>query len=297
VPRPRESDLYPAVKAFLQGQGYTVKGEVRGCDVVGVRGDEPPVVVELKLAFSLGLVLQGVDRLAMTDRVYLAVPRPRGRRGPGAAIRRRDVRALCRRLGLGLLAVGPAPDAAAVEVVLDPLPYRPRPQARRLGRLLGEHARREGDPNPGGLTRTPLVTAYRQEALRCALLIDRAGRAPLRALRESGLVPNAPRILQRDVYGWFQRVARATYRLTDRARADLARFTGAGALPVLPPPPEPAPVGPRATPGPPACGDLSTGRGPADGPDVAGAPAAGARPRRRRRSAAPPVEPRVPARA
>jgi hypothetical protein len=77
------------------------------------------------------------------------------------------------------------------------------------------------------------MTAYRQEALRCALLIDRGGHASLRALRATGLVPNAARIMQRDVYGWFSRVERATYRLTDRARHDLASFATAGALPDL----------------------------------------------------------------
>ena len=51
---PLESDLYAPVKALLEGQGYVVKGEVRGCDVVAVRGGEPPVIVELKRAFGLG---------------------------------------------------------------------------------------------------------------------------------------------------------------------------------------------------------------------------------------------------
>jgi hypothetical protein len=239
-----ESELYPAVKAFLEAQGYAVKGEVNGCDVVAVRDGEPPVIVELKPAFNLALVLQGVDRLALSDRVYLAVARPRRRRGPGARVYRRDVRKLCRRLGLGLLTVADGgvrgPDHASgngspgrVEILLDPVPYRPRPDGRRLARLLGEHARRAGDPNRGGISGVPLVTAYRQEALRCALLLD-GGRASLRELRESGLAPNAARILQRDVYGWFARVRRATYGLTARGRADLARFAAAGTLPELP---------------------------------------------------------------
>src|SRR5262249_14499851 len=158
-----EADLYPAVKAFLEAQGYDVKAEVRGCDVVAVRGDEPPVIVELKLAFSLALLLQGVDRLTMTDRVYLAVGRPRG------SVLRRDVRDLCRRLGLGLMTVVPGRSAHGVEVIVDPVPYRPRRRTASLTRLLGEHARRVGDPNRGGVTRTPIVTAYRQEALRCAI--------------------------------------------------------------------------------------------------------------------------------
>ena len=225
-----EADLYPAVKAFLERQGYDVKAEVRGCDVVATRGDEPPVIVELKLAFSLTLVLQGVDRLSLTDRVYLAVARPRGRRG---SVLRRDVRSLCRRLGLGLMTVAPGRAAACVEVLVDPVPYRPRRHKTALTRLLSEHARRVGDPNRGGVTRTPIVTAYRQEALRCAMLIERGGRASLKALRETGLVPNASRILQRDVYGWFRRLERATYILTERARQDLGRFAAASALPEL----------------------------------------------------------------
>ena len=71
-----EASLYGPVKQFLEGLGFEVKGEVRGCDLVGRRGDEPPVIVELKLRFNLALVLQGVDRLALSERVYLAVPRP-----------------------------------------------------------------------------------------------------------------------------------------------------------------------------------------------------------------------------
>jgi hypothetical protein len=231
---PAETDLYPAVKAFLEDQGYQVKAEVSGCDVVATRRDEPPVIVELKLAFNLTLLLQGIDRLSLTDHVYLAVPRPRGRRGQRASVSRSDVRNLCRRLGLGLMTVAPGGQRADhVEVVLAPGPYRPRQRSKRLARLLGEHARRMGDPNRAGVAKTPLVTAYRQEALRCARLIERGGHANLRMLRETGVVPNAPRILQRDVYGWFRRLGRATYGLTDRARHDLARFSAAGALPGL----------------------------------------------------------------
>ena len=77
-----EVALYGPVKALLGSQGYSVKGEVVGCDVVAVRGDEPPVVVELKRQFGLGLVLQGIDRLTLTDAVYLAVGAGRPGRPP-----------------------------------------------------------------------------------------------------------------------------------------------------------------------------------------------------------------------
>lgn len=208
-----ESDLYAPVKALLEGQGYSVKGEVRGCDVVGVRGSEAPVVVELKKAFSLGLVLQGVDRLALTDLVYLAVGTwPK---------QMRDVKKLCRRLGVGLMIV----TGERVDVVLDPKPYQPRKNQRKAGRLLGEHARRVGDPNRGGAsTRVPIMTAYRQEALRCADILIRQGPMKVAALKLAANAPKASSILQQDVYGWFERVERGVYTVTPAGRRGLEQF-------------------------------------------------------------------------
>jgi hypothetical protein len=212
---PLESELYAPVKALLEGQGYVVKGEVRGCDVVAVRGEEPPVIVELKSVFGLGLVLQGVDRLALSDRVYLAVGQwPK---------QIKNVKKLCRRLGLGLLVVA----RGRADIVLDPLPYKPRTNRRKAGRLLGEHRRRVGDPNLGGSAmRAPLMTAYRQEALRCAELLACHGPMAPKAMRAAGDVPNAAKILRHDHYGWFERVSRGIYALTPLGRTGLVTFGG-----------------------------------------------------------------------
>lgn len=198
------------MKALLEAQGYVVKGEVRGCDVVGVRGDEPPVIVELKRAFGLTLVLQGIDRLALSDRVYLAVGQwPKQIKG---------VKRLCRRLGLGLLVVA----AERADVVLDPAPYKPRPDKRKAGRLLGEHRRRVGDPNLGGSAmRAPLMTAYRQEALRCAALLAERGPLKVAVIRKDADAPRAGVILGDDHYGWFERVERGIYTLTQAGRQGL----------------------------------------------------------------------------
>jgi hypothetical protein len=97
-----ETSLYGPVKRYLETRGFTVKGEVCGCDLVAIRKGEPPVVVigELKLSFSLDLVLQAVDRMAACDEVWIAA-------GPAGGKRLRDprVRKLCRLLGFGLLGV------------------------------------------------------------------------------------------------------------------------------------------------------------------------------------------------
>lgn len=69
-----ETSLYPPVKAFLEGLGFAVKGEVGGCDLVALARDGTPIVVigELKLSFNLELVLQAVDRATACDEVWLA---------------------------------------------------------------------------------------------------------------------------------------------------------------------------------------------------------------------------------
>ena len=98
----RETDLYAPVKVFLEDQGYTVKAEIGPADVMALREDEPPVIVELKTAFSLALIHQGIDRQAVTPHVYLAVPDVAGRRGWTAL--KANLK-LARRLGLGVLTV------------------------------------------------------------------------------------------------------------------------------------------------------------------------------------------------
>src|SRR5580698_9106867 len=201
-----ETSLYPPVKRFLESAGFCVKGEVRGCDIVAVRTDENLrlAIVEMKLGFSLDVLLQAMDRMRAADEVWLAVPATRRGRDRDPRVHR-----LCRSLGFGLLAVNQARDR--VEVLAEPTPYRPRPDLRRRKRLLSEHARRNGDPSSGGSTRQPIMTAYRQQALACAVLLQ-AGPGRPRDLR--AVAPGAGRILLRNVYGWFQRTERGVYQLT-----------------------------------------------------------------------------------
>jgi hypothetical protein len=200
-----ETDLYLPVKRHLEAQGYVVKAEVRGCDVVAVRGAELPVIVELKKGLTLLLLYQAVERLAVSDHVYIAVARPK--RGVGASALK-----LCRRLGLGLIVVT---SAGSIEVLADPLAYVPRPNNKKRGMLLKEFNARSGDPNVGGSTRKPLMTAYRQDALKCAAHLSVHGSSRIRDVRDATQVDRAAGIFRGNVYGWFKRVARGVFALTD----------------------------------------------------------------------------------
>jgi len=194
------------VKRFLEGLGFDVKGEICGCDLVALRGDEPPIVVvgELKLGFNLELVLQGINRTAACDEIWLAVRT--ARRGG----REHDprVRKLCRFLGFGLLGVS---TTGRVELLVEPGPWRPRRDAKRRSRLVNEHRRRLGDPALGGSSKSPIMTFYRQQALACAASLSKG---PRRTSEIRTAIPDAPKILLRNVYGWFVRVERGVYGLT-----------------------------------------------------------------------------------
>ena len=91
--------------------------------------------------------------------------------------------------------------------------------------MLGEHARRVGDPNRGGSsTKVPMMTAYRQEALRCAELLASNGPMKAAAMRAAADVPRAANILRADYYGWFEKVERGVYSLTPKGRDGLKSF-------------------------------------------------------------------------
>lgn len=212
-----ETALYLPVKRFLEKLGFAVKGEIGGCDLVALKGNDPPVVVvgELKLSFNLELVLQGVDRASACDEVWLAARMSVRGKGRESDARYRN---LCRRLGFGMLGVTARGDVA---ILVKPPTARARRDPKRRSRLIAEHQRRQGDPVLGGSTRAPIMTAYRQQALACACALSDG---PRRVRELTPHIPDAPKILLHNVYGWFDRIERGVYRLNEAGRAALERW-------------------------------------------------------------------------
>jgi hypothetical protein len=83
------------------------------------------------------------------------------------------------------------------------------------------------------------MTAYRQQALACAATLSLAPSRP-RDLKDD--IPDAAKILQRNVYGWFVRVERGLYGLSDVGLAALVRWKE-----YLPAPHDAAPIVVQAT--------------------------------------------------
>lgn len=234
VVKPKETELYAPIKAMLEGQDYEVKGEIGKADIVAVRhndaGDggetssaEELVVVELKTAFSLSLFHQAIDRQNLTDQVYIAVPRATGRLFFKSLQNNKN---LCRRLGLGLITV--RMKDGFVEIHLDPAPYKPKKSKIKTARLLREFSRRVGDPNEGGAARrTNLVTAYRQDALRCVHYLSEHGPTKASIIAKSTGADKARNIMADDHYGWFERAqteAKGIYQLTPKGVAARDEF-------------------------------------------------------------------------
>lgn len=203
----KETDLYAPVKAWLEALGFEVKAEVGAADVVALR-EGAMTVVELKTGFSLTLLQQAVARQAMTDNVYVAVPRWGGRQGWRAF---KGNVGLCKRLGVGVLSV--RLEDGFVQVHADPVEFRPRKSRAKTGRVLSEFQRLEGDPNVGG-SRGARMTAYRQDCER--LVAHLAAHGPMKGaeVAKATGVKTATRMMADNHYGWFERVETGIYGLS-----------------------------------------------------------------------------------
>ena len=207
----RETDLYQPVKMFFEAQGYEVKSEVCGCDVVAIKANNPITIIELKTRFNLELLLQGVDRLSYSNTIYLAILE-----SPNSGLKNRlnKVKKLCYILGFGILLVTiPVDKVGHVTTILEPASSRLSNNKRKSKKLSKEFQNRCGDLNTGGSTRIPIMTAYRQNALRILNSLQN-GRKTIAELREQTGINNIGSILQRNFYGWFLRTERGVYELS-----------------------------------------------------------------------------------
>lgn len=217
-----ETDLFYPVRDFLIKRGYTVNGEVKNCDITAVKEQEL-LVVELKSSFNATLLIQATKRQRVADTVYIAIPMPK----TGIFSRKwKDLCYLVRRLELGLLVVSFLKSGSKVQVVLNPEPFN-REQSRRLSQkkrdgIILEINGRHGDFNTGGSCRQKLMTAYKENAIQILCYLEKFGPLSTRQLKELGTGAKTSSILQKNFYGWFDKVTKGLYQITPEGNRSLA---------------------------------------------------------------------------
>lgn len=205
----RETELYRPIKQFLTEREYEVKSEIKDCDVIALK-NEKMLVVELKLRLNLDVLLQAADRQKTADLVYIAVPAQKRSK------RIEKIKYILKRLEIGLIYVGTDGEA---KVIFDAVPFdlavcRARYKKRRE-LIEKEFANRLGDLNEGGSTRKILMTEYRQNALKIVGILYEIGRGTAAQIKKLGGCDNTYGIVYDNYYGWFKRIGRGIYSLTE----------------------------------------------------------------------------------
>lgn len=210
-----ETELYPPLRDYFSSLGYTVRGEVRGCDLAATKDGEL-VLVEMKTSLTLELLFQGNERKRFCNNVYLAIPLPQ----KTSTRRWQKTLRLCRALGLGLLTISPK---GLVQAHCQPFKQVPLRNNRGRKLLLAELRGRSGDYNLGGSKGRPLVTVYREKALTIAHYIG-CQEKTLKDIREATGLDEAGPILQKNYYGWYERCKRGVYCLSPLGQAALQEY-------------------------------------------------------------------------
>ncbi|MDF2891510.1 MAG: hypothetical protein K0R80_1877 [Clostridia bacterium] len=217
-----EVDLFKPISDFLIEQGYTVRSEVKDCDIAAYR-DEELVIVELKRNLSVDLLAQAAKRQKSADIVYMAVPKPKRLTGNA---KWKDIIHLVRRLELGLILVSFKGEKGFVEIAVHPTPYD-REASRRSNKkkreaIIKEAKSRYLDANVGGSTRTKLVTAYKENAIFVACCLDKYGPMSSKQIKELGTdKKQTDSALRGNFYDWFDKVEKGIYIINDAGKAAL----------------------------------------------------------------------------
>lgn len=217
----REQELFVPVKTYLEGQGYSVHGEVTNWDIAAVKDGEL-IAIELKLRFCLSLVYQALRRKKTADSVYVCVP---VRGSKGRLSNHSDAKGLLKELGIGLLVVRFT--SRNITVVPEIHPSQTVHGGKRRQRILREIDSRYTELTGAGLPSTePVLTAYRQKALRIAwtMIVKDNGVSTPQNLKTYGCPVTTGDILRANHYGWFDKLSRGLYAVSEEGRAAVTGY-------------------------------------------------------------------------
>ena len=217
----KETDLYQPVKSFLEKAGYSVKAEVKSCDLVAMKNNEI-IIVELKLSFNLELIFQIIDRQKKCDSVYAALPLPEDYFKNS---KWKSVKNLLRRLNAGLIFIS---ENGNVQIVFHPADFDSKKSRsanmKHRRAIINEFESRSFDGNTGGSTRK-LMTAYRESCVKIAAFLKKHKKAAPKDMNEIGIeTKKAQMILIRNYYGWFDHPEKGIYSLSKLGKKEFMKY-------------------------------------------------------------------------
>lgn len=220
-----ETDLYGPIRDYFVKNGFDVYGEVHHCDLVAVK-EEELIIVELKLGLTIDLLIQATKRQRITDLVYVAVPMPKYRL---SSKKWQDICHLIRRLELGLILVSFQKSYdSKVELMISPESFDRKKSTQRnktkRKKLLAEIDGRHGDYNIGGSNKTKIMTAYKENCIHIAYLLNRNGPLSAKRLGEMGTGKKTSSILRENYYDWFDKIQRGIYSISEKGKTELKDF-------------------------------------------------------------------------
>jgi len=221
----KEMDLYEPINKYFKRKGYEVYGEVKDCDMAVIK-DDLLILVELKLNLSVDLLIQATKRQRVSEHVYVAIPKPK-KHNPRSK-KWRDTCHLIRRLELGLILVSFTEKQKRVEIIIEPTPFH-RPismgKTKYLRQaIIKEINGRSADYNIGGSSRKQIMTAYRENCIQIASYLEEYGELSPKQLSQMGTGKKTQSILSKNYYGWFVRVKRGIYVLSEKGKKELKQY-------------------------------------------------------------------------
>ena len=211
MPAYKETDLYEPIRNLLAKQGFTVRGEVKGCDIAAVK-DDILWIIEMKLSINLKLIFQAMERKTATDWVFVAVPRPKNAR----ASHFNQLKRLLTKLQIGLITVSLDSPVKLAEIIQFPTGKADKTTKKAVS-LRKEISGRSADTIGG--SKGIVNTAYRERCIRIACLIEAHGPMSAKILTKIyNCEKDATNILQRNFYNWYNKTAKGIYELSPAGR-------------------------------------------------------------------------------
>jgi hypothetical protein len=176
--------------------------------------------IELKTKISLKLIYQAIDRQKVLDQVYIAIPKNALYQSKSLY---RNFTHLLKRLEVGLIVV----DGENAEVMIETVPFDrnlSRSRYKKRKSQIDKEARlRKNHKNVGG-TKGKKITRYKELVIDIGSYLLEHEKASPKDIKNNLNIEKTASILQKNYDGYFERVDRGIYQLTEKGKKEITKL-------------------------------------------------------------------------